>query len=109
MFSEISFLLILLSVVSILGAIFYNKINQALGLKRMAEGFQNPRLRRSAEARETIGRLSMVILGVNFGLMAIGPKLVPLEVVKTIQWALIVFLFLLFFLMIGITVINWRS
>lgn len=107
MFNISDYLLIVLSIVTILGAIFYNQINHALGLRRAAENFQTPRFRRSVEARESIGRFSLLILGANFGIMAIGPKLVPFAVVKAIQSASIVLLFLLILAMIVITVINW--
>ena len=99
---------LILGTVTILLGIFNKQFLRLLGLKPMSEVLTVANLKHSSRAIEQIGRWLVITLGLSFFVQGLGGTL-PNEVSNKILFSLLGLAGLMFLLIIGITIANWKA
>ena len=99
---------LILGTVTILLGIFNKQFLRLLGLKPMSEVLTVANLKHSSRAIEQIGRWLVITLGLSFFVQGLGGTLLN-EVSNKILFSLLGLAGLMFLLIIGITIANWKA
>jgi len=106
---EILYIPLLIGLLAVLLAIFYESLLRLMGLRPMRELFTIPRFQRSAHINARFARLFLFFFGIGFILQGVGPLLFSATVIETISLWLLGISILLVLGMAGVTLFFWRG
>lgn len=100
---------LLIGVLAILFAVFNTRLLPFMRLRPMSETLTIPRLQRSAQINEQLGRMFLLLIGISFLIQAFGPLFMSADLTFMLAVAALVLAGLVALMMVGIALANWKT